>query len=168
MASKMSKPQCTQRSEDLPSPPPRPHTQARGFVSNSTRVVPLYVLLFSDLSHMLLLILDDQVPRRSESLMGQTLQAPLHAEASAQTALTPDREPELAFHGPQATMVGGVAPIAQDLSRASRTRCALSSSDRNTLQILLKLHYPVCAPRILRRHNKRVLGFLKYGIRLRD
>lgn len=65
---------------------------------------------------------DGQVPRRSESLIGQTLQAPLHVEASAQTAVGSDREPELGFNGPQAVMVGGFAPLPHGLSRASRTR----------------------------------------------
>lgn len=63
-----------------------------------------------------------QVPRRSESLMGRTLQAPLHVEASAQTATGSAREPELGFNGPQAVMVGGFAPLPHGLSRASRTR----------------------------------------------
>lgn len=56
--------------------------------------------------------------------MGQTLQAPLHAEASAQTVATPEHEPTLDFYGPEAVVVGAFAPLAQDLSRASRTRCA--------------------------------------------
>lgn len=54
--------------------------------------------------------------------MGHTLQAPLHAEASAQTIVAPDREPVVAFYGPEAVVIGGSAPLAQDLSRASRTR----------------------------------------------
>lgn len=58
--------------------------------------------------------------------MGQTLQAPLHAEASAQTAITSDREPDLGFYRPEAVVVGGFAPLAEGLSRASRTRCAAS------------------------------------------
>ena len=54
--------------------------------------------------------------------MGQTLQAPLHVEASAQTAMGSAREPELGFSGPQAVTVGGFAPLPHGLSRASRTR----------------------------------------------
>lgn len=64
-----------------------------------------------------------QVPRRSESLLGQTLQAPLHVESSAQTTVGSDRDPELGFNGPQAVTVGGFAPLPHGLSRASRTRC---------------------------------------------
>lgn len=64
--------------------------------------------------------------------MGQTLQAPLHAEASAQTAITSDREPDLGFYRPEAVAVGGFAPLAEGLSRASRTRCVASP---NGLQI---------------------------------
>ncbi|CAM9603690.1 unnamed protein product [Ectocarpus sp. 12 AP-2014] len=54
--------------------------------------------------------------------MGQTLQAPLHVEASAQTAVISDRETVLGFNGPPAVTVGGFAPLPQGLSRASRTR----------------------------------------------
>lgn len=67
-------------------------------------------------------LLIPKVPRRSESLMGQALQAPLLAEESAQTAVKSDREPGLGFCAPQAIAVGGFAPLVQDLSRASRTR----------------------------------------------
>lgn len=69
---------------------------------------------------MLVVQLNRQVPRRSESLMGRTLQAPLHVEASAQTAV--DREPELDLYRPQAVVVGGFGPLAHDISRAGRTR----------------------------------------------
>eukprot|EP00903_Cladosiphon_okamuranus_P007182 g6974.t1 len=63
-----------------------------------------------------------KVPRRSESLMGQTLQAPLHVEAFAQTMTESSRQSELGFNGPEAVMVGGFAPLPHGLSRASRTR----------------------------------------------
>ncbi len=79
-------------------------------------LVHLHTVLFS--------FFGGQVPRRSESLMGQTLQAPLHVEASAQTAMAVHREPEPGFHGPETVSVGGFAPLPHGLSRASRTRSA--------------------------------------------
>lgn len=62
-------------------------------------------------------------------MLGQTLQAPLHVEASAQTAVVVDREPELGFNGPETVSVGGFAPLPHGLSRASRTRSASVASE---------------------------------------
>ena len=67
--------------------------------------------------------------------MGQTLQAPLHAEASAQTAVISDREPDLGLYRPEAVAVGGFAPLAEGLSRASRTRCATYPSGKNVQNV---------------------------------
>lgn len=55
--------------------------------------------------------------------MGQTLQASLHMEASGQTAATSlQRGSDTVLYKPDAVIVGGGPPLAQDLSRASRTR----------------------------------------------
>lgn len=78
--------------------------------------------------------------------MGRTLQAPLHVEASAQTTVVSDREPELDLYRPQAVVVGGFAPLAHDISRAGRTRWAYLRSLRSVSpQSFVRYSVRLCA-----------------------